>query len=83
MTTLDTVRTFITSNFYSAGTQPPLTDDTSLLESGIVDSTGVFEVILFIERTFAITVTTDEMLPENLDSINRIAAFVKRRLGRA
>lgn len=81
MTTIhEQVRTFILSNFYVA--DPAMVNDTSsLLDAGIIDSTGVLEVIGFIEDTFAITVADSEMLPENLDSIERIAAFVTHKRG--
>jgi acyl carrier protein len=71
----DQIRTFVNSNFYVAD-PAALGDDASLLESGIIDSTGVLEVIAFIEDTFGFTVEDSEMLPENLDSIERIAKFV-------
>jgi acyl carrier protein len=70
------IRDFVTSNFYVADPKS-LEDRTSLLDQGIIDSTGVLEVIMFIESTFGVTVEDSEMLPENLDSIERIAAFVK------
>ena len=72
------IREFVTSNFYVADPQA-LENNTSLLEAGIIDSTGVLEVIMFIETTFGVTVEDSEMLPENLDSIERIAAFVARK----
>ncbi|MDD1748662.1 MAG: acyl carrier protein [Methanothrix sp.] len=74
------IRTFVTSNFYIAD-QASLSDEASLLDNGIIDSTGVLEVILFIEETFGVTVEDNEMLPENLDSIERIADYVKRKSG--
>ena len=74
------VRAFITSNFYVADPSV-LADDTSLLDSGIVDSTGMLEVIYFIEETFGIKVDYSEMVPDNLDSIERIANFVARKKG--
>jgi acyl carrier protein len=70
----------VTSNFYVAD-PASLEDGTSLLDQGIVDSTGVLEVIGFIETTFGITVEDSEMLPDNLDSIERIASFVARKQG--
>lgn len=74
------VRSFITSNFYV--TDPTkLEDSASLLDSGIIDSTGVLEVILFIEKSFGIKVEDSEMLPDNLDSIERIANFVAGKKG--
>jgi acyl carrier protein len=72
------IRDFVTTNFYVAD-PAALDDQASLLEHGIIDSTGVLEVIAFIEETFGITVEDDEMLPENLDSIERIATFVVRK----
>ncbi len=74
------IRTFITSNFYVAeGTS--LGDDVSFLDSGIIDSTGVLEVVAFIEEQFGIRVNDEEMLPENLDSIGKIVAFIARKTG--
>jgi acyl carrier protein len=72
------VRAFITSNFYVADPSV-LEDSASLLDQGIIDSTGVLEVISFIEETFGITVEDSEMLPDNLDSIARISNFVVRK----
>ena len=72
------VRDFVTTNFYVADPKS-LEDRTSLLDYGIIDSTGVLEVIMFIETTFGVAVEDSEMLPENLDSIERIAAFVARK----
>jgi acyl carrier protein len=72
------VRQFITKNFYVANAEE-LDDEASLLDRGVIDSTGVLEVIGFLESTFGITVEDAEMLPENLDSIGRISAFVERK----
>lgn len=72
------VRTFVTTNFYVADSSS-LDDTASLLDRGVIDSTGVLEVIFFIEETFGITVEDSEMLPDNLDSIERISNFVARK----
>jgi len=72
------VRAFVTSNFYVAD-PASLEDNVSLLDRGIIDSTGVLEVIFFIEETFGIKVEDAEMLPDNLDSIERIANFIVRK----
>jgi acyl carrier protein len=72
------VRTFVTTNFYIAD-PAALQDTESLLDSGVIDSTGVLEVIGFIEDTYGFTVEDMEMLPENLDSIERITNFVIRK----
>jgi acyl carrier protein len=74
----DQIRSFITTNFYVAEPDA-LADDASLLDRGVIDSTGVLEVIGFIESTFNITVDDMEMVPENLDSIQRITSFVTRK----
>jgi len=69
---------FITENFYLA-TTAELDDETSLVDTGIVDSTGVLEVVAFLEETFAIRVHDAELSPENLDSVARLVAFVARK----
>jgi acyl carrier protein len=75
----DQVRAFVTSNFYVA--QPDsLQNSDSLLDSGVIDSTGVLEIIAFIEESFGLTVEDAEILPENLDSIDRISSFVVRKM---
>ena len=74
----DQIRQFIISNFYVADAAA-LKDEQSLLDAGIVDSTGVLEVISFIEREFSITVADAEMVPENLDSITNITSFVQKK----
>jgi acyl carrier protein len=78
MTHEEAIRSFITTNFYVAeGTS--LLADTSLLDSGIIDSTGVLEVISFLEAEFGIQVADSDMIPDNLDSIGRLVAFVDRK----
>lgn len=74
------VREFVLSNFYVADPDS-LIDNASLLDQGIIDSTGVLELIFFIEQKFEISVEDSEMLPDNLDSIERIATFVARKKG--
>ena len=72
------VRSFIVDNFYVAD-PAALGDGTSLLESGTVDSTGILEVIAFIEDEFQIKVEDQEMVPENLDSVNNLETYVTRK----
>ena len=74
----DQVRSFLTTNFYVPD-PAELANDASLLDQGLIDSTGVLEVIEYLENTFGITIEDSEMLPENLDSIDKIAAFVDRK----
>jgi|APFre7841882724_1041349.scaffolds.fasta_scaffold12684_2 acyl carrier protein len=73
------VRAFILDGFYVPHPER-LADDTSLLETGVVDSTGVQEVIGFLEERFQIRVENEEIIPENLDSIGQLARFVRRKL---
>ncbi len=76
------VRDFIVSNLlFDADTE--LDNDTSFLESGIIDSTGVLELIMFLESTYGIKITPEEMVPENLDSLNRVAGFLTRKVANA
>jgi acyl carrier protein len=72
------VRSFITSNFM-VGSDVNLGDGDSLLQLQIVDSTGFLELVNFLERTFAIKVADDEMVPENLETIDNIAQFLARK----
>lgn len=74
----DEVRRFIQDNFYAAGVSD-WADDTSLLDLGLIDSTGILEVVSFLEQTFGIRVEDAEMLPENLDSVRAIVSFVERK----
>jgi acyl carrier protein len=74
-----TVRGFIVDNFLFGTEDESLSDDASFLETGIIDSTGILELISFVEKTYEITIADDEMLPENLDSLDRISAFVLRK----
>ncbi len=77
------LKRFIVENFYVSEADA-LSGDTHLITSGIVDSTGMLEIIGFIEREFGIQVDDGETTPENLSSIDRIAAFVdKKSVGRA
>jgi acyl carrier protein len=76
------VREYVVASFYVAD-PAALGDSASLIDTGIVDSTGVLELVAFLEQTFGVAVGDDEMLPENLDSIARVAAFVCRKKLRA
>jgi acyl carrier protein len=74
------VRQYISENILMTGAAADLTDDASLLQRSVLDSTGVLELVTFLEDTFGIKVADEEMLPENLDSLNRITAYVQRKL---
>jgi acyl carrier protein len=74
------VRRFISENFLFRDDGEAVAHEASLLEAGIIDSTGVLELVCFLETTFGIEVSDDEMLPENLDSIRAISNYVGRKL---
>ncbi len=76
-----TLRHFILHNFYVAHPES-LSDEASLLDSGIIDSTGVLEVVGFLEHDLGLSVEDAEILPENFDTISRLTAFVDRKRSR-
>lgn len=78
MNVQERVRQFIIQNFYVSDPSE-LTDDASLIAGGWVDSTGMLEVMSFIETEFGVRVADSEMVPENLDSVSKIALFVARK----
>ena len=75
----DRIQKFILENYLFTSDQSALGLDDSLLGRGIVDSTGMLEIIMFIEEQLGVTVKDEDMVPENLDSVSRIAAFVESR----
>ena len=74
------IREFIVENFLF-GSANGLNDDTSFLDDGIIDSTGVLELVTFIENEFSIQVDDEELIPENLDSIDNIVGYLERKMG--
>jgi acyl carrier protein len=72
------VRDYLVSSFYVADADA-LTDSGSLLKNGVIDETGMLEMVAFLESTFAVKIDDEEIAPENLDSIARVAAFVCRK----
>jgi len=73
------IKEFIIENFLF-GEESDLNDDTSFLEEGIIDSTGVLELIEFLEEEFEIEIDDEDMIPENLDSLNNLEKFIARIL---
>lgn len=73
------IKNFISDNFM-VELDNNLSDDDSLLDKGIIDSTGVLELILFIEENFKIKIKDEEIVPENLDSFNKIDMFLSKKL---
>ena len=78
MSAAEQVRQYILENFLFSTDTSLLGLDESFLERGLIDSTGMLEVILYLEENFDVKVADNEMVPENLDSVNRIAAFIER-----
>jgi len=75
------IRNFIQESFLYREDHGPLAEGESLLESGLIDSTGVLELVAFLDQNFGIQVTDAEMVPENLDSVRGLVAYVRRKLG--
>ena len=73
------LRDYIVENFLFGDTDSEFEDDTSFMDSGILDSTGILELINFVESTFNINIDDDEVLPENLDSLNNLEAFITQK----
>lgn len=81
---VDIISQFIIDNFIILNDQKEKIDENiSLYENGIVDSTGVLEIVDFLEETFGIKIEDDELVPDNLDSIKKISKFVQRKIDNA
>lgn len=72
------IRAFIIENFLF-GEYNNFKEETSFLESGMIDSTGILELVSYLEETFGISVEDEELIPENLDSIANIVAYLNRK----
>ena len=70
---------FVRDNFLMGDNSKILNDDDSFLENGIIDSTGILELVSFIEGTFNIRVEDEELIPDNLDSLKNIGSFIKSK----
>lgn len=74
------VRQFVVNSFLFGQSGHTLNDDDSFLDLGIVDSTGVLELVGFLETQFHVSVANDELIPDNLDSVSKVATFVSAKL---
>ena len=72
---LHTIRKFVVDN-YLFGEEGKLNDEDSFMETGIIDSTGILELVRFLESTYGIKVTDEELIPDNLDSVKKIVSFI-------
>ena len=75
------IREFIVSNFLFGVDDGSLKREDSFLQNGVIDSTGVLELVGYLEQSFKIEVNDHELVPVNLDSIQNVAAYVSRKLG--
>lgn len=73
------IKQFIATNFLFSDDTSLIADDQSLMQTGTFDSTGVLELIQFIEETFNIKVPDEDMLPNNFDTVDAIVAYIQRK----
>lgn len=73
------IKDFIVST-YLFGEEGGLEDDSSFLKEGIVDSTGIMQLVSFLQERYRIAIADDELTPENLDSIGKVVAFVEKKI---
>ena len=79
METKEAVRSYIIENFLFGDAAPLREDKMSLLDEGIIDSVGVMELVAFLEQDFELTVDDEDLIPENLDSVDNLVAYVTRK----
>ena len=77
--TEEMIRSYIAENILFSDNGYPYTNDASFLEEGIVDSMGIMELVMFVEESFGITVDDEDLVPDNFDSVSRLAAYVGRK----
>jgi acyl carrier protein len=75
LATPDALRRFISEVFFVEG----FSEDASFLGEGIIDSTGMLELVMFVETTYGLQILDDELVPENFDSLNKVVAFITRK----
>ncbi|KAA6458330.1 acyl carrier protein [Acidobacteria bacterium AB60] len=73
------LRSFVVKNFLF-GEDQRLDNADSFLDNGIIDSTGILELVMYLQHTYEIEIYDEELIPDNLDSVNRLAAFVEHKL---
>jgi acyl carrier protein len=75
------IKQFVLNNFLFTDDDSALADDTALIQGGIVDSTGILELIMFLEETWSIKVPPEEMTPANFETVAAVDAYLGRKLG--
>lgn len=81
MSYINKVREFVIEN-YLFGDSGQIEEDTSFLGSGIIDSTGILELVSFLEETYGISIDDEELIPENFDSLKNIDKFLHKKLNK-
>ena len=74
------IRIYIAQNILFSGNGYPHSDDASFLDEGIIDSMNVLELVSFVEEHFRVTVQDEDIVPDNFDSVSKLAAFVRNRV---
>lgn len=82
MTIKEQIKQYVAENFLFTDDGYQLSDDASFLEEGIVDSTGVLELVMFVEETFGFAVQDEDIVPDNFDSVTNLAAYIGRKSNR-
>ena len=77
----DQIRTYIMDNILLGSADQSIADDDSFLEKGIIDSTGILELVAFVEDEFDIEVGDEELIPDNFDSIEKLAVYTQGKIG--
>ncbi len=73
------IRNFIIENFLY-GNNDGFNDDISFMEKGLIDSTGILELVAFVEEKYGISVADEELLPENFDSVNNLSRYILNKI---
>jgi len=73
------IRTYILQNILLGSAEKTLADDDSFLEKGLIDSTGILELVSFVEDEFGIEVGDEELIPDNFDSVGKLAVYVQSK----
>jgi acyl carrier protein len=79
MSTEEKLRKYILETYLFTTEESALANDDSFLNKGIIDSTGILELVMYLEQEFGLGVADEELLPDNLDSINKLVKFVERK----
>lgn len=77
------IRSFIFDNYLIGASENSLDDDDSFLEKGIIDSTGILELIMFVEENYGIEVADEEVIPDNFDSVNKLCNYLAKKMAQA